>query len=107
MRYIIQAVPERAEYVRYLTDRISTAEVYWDEDANPLAAFMSVMEMAGDEPFVRLEDDVLLCPDFEREVERRASMHPQLGLKLLLPPWQFPRVSFPHQTLYWGQDFSG
>ena len=78
MRYIIQAVPERQPYVEYLLKRIPHAEVYWDEQRSPLDALAGVMELAGEEPFVRLEDDIVLCQNFQLELESRAQQAPHL-----------------------------
>ena len=77
MRYIIQAVREREHYVRYLLDRLPTAEVYWDDQYNDLAALEAIMRLAGSEPFVRLEDDAILCRDFPEQVARRVQEAPE------------------------------
>ena len=71
MRYIIQAVRERVPYVEYLLKRIPHAEVYWDDDRNCVLALQRVMELAGADPFIRLEDDVILSKNFCGDAEAR------------------------------------
>ena len=41
-----------------------------------MAQFRTALDMAGDDPVLMLEDDILLCPDFERRAEAAIREHP-------------------------------
>ena len=66
MRIIIRAVPgEREEHVVYLLNHLPDhVEVLYDRTRNAMITFLAAMEMAGDDPCVHLEDDVVLTKDF-------------------------------------------
>ena len=83
MRYIVQAVPERKDYVEYLRHRLPSLEVHWDDNyVGSIPSMQAVCRMAGEDPFVRLEDDALLCQNFAVEVQRRIDLSPHQVHKL-------------------------
>jgi hypothetical protein len=65
VRIVIQAVPERTEFVEYMVRHLPNAEVAWGRpDTTPMRDFQASLEMVGDAPCMHFEDDVLLTKDF-------------------------------------------
>jgi len=65
VRCILSAVPQRTRMVNYLAHHIPQLEVVWDrEGRGGWANFMACLELAGDDGYLHLEDDVTLCKDF-------------------------------------------
>ena len=81
-RIIIRAVPERSTDVEYLVKHIPHAEICWEtyelenSDDNIWNTFDKALEMAGDEPCVQMEEDVILTEGFVDKLEEAVSAHP-------------------------------
>ena len=74
-RIIIRGVAERNEWVEYLTERIPDAEWSMDDKGWACGNFIRAFRIAGNDPCVHMEDDVILCSSFrdilEREIDER------------------------------------
>lgn len=76
-RTIVTAVPERAATVEYLKHHIPHLEVCWDQKRSLMDTFLTACQMAGNEPVIRLQDDIILTKDFTAKVERVIAEHPE------------------------------
>lgn len=80
--------PKQAAKIRYImrtvgnvdlheyTEAIPTLEIARDRIHNAMDTFKLSLEMAGDDPCVHLEDDIILCDDFVRRVEAEIAKRP-------------------------------
>ena len=64
LRIIIKAVEERGEFVDYLKKHLPNAEWCYDEKKDAMDTFLRAMKMAGDDPCIHMEDDIILTKDF-------------------------------------------
>ena len=60
---------ERQPIVEYLAMHIPNLEVVWDTEGHAFHTFLAACVAAGDEPCVRLEDDVVLTKNFETKIQ--------------------------------------
>lgn len=79
--YLRRVMPERTEYV---VDH---------EQNGAMHTFIRALEAAGDDPVVLMEDDVLVCVDFDRLLELEVSAHPDHHIQL-----------FNRRNLFKGED---
>lgn len=63
-RVIIKAVPERSSFIRYLREHIEDAEWCFDKKRDAMDTFLRSLEMAGNDPAIHMEEDIVLCPGF-------------------------------------------
>jgi len=75
-RIIIRAVRDRTEFIVYLQSRLPQAEWCFDKTRNAMDTFLSAMEMAGDEPAVHMEEDVILTRGFVEKLEAAIAERP-------------------------------
>lgn len=81
-RIIIRAVPERSTDVEYLVKHIPNAEICWEtyecetNDDNIWNTFLKALDMAGDDPCVQMEEDVILTEGFVDKLEKAVSERP-------------------------------
>lgn len=76
-RKIIQAMPlERSHCVQYLMQHLEDAEFCFDKDHNPMETFLRSLEMAGDDPVIHMEDDIIITKDFSKKAEAAIAEHP-------------------------------
>jgi hypothetical protein len=77
-RIIIRAVPERKEFIDYLRRNLPNAEWCVDDGPNRNAYdnFMRALAMAGDDPCVHMEEDVILTKDFWSKISQIISSNP-------------------------------
>ena len=61
---IVRAMRERKEYVDYITSRIDV-NVLYDTTGNAMETFLEALRMAGDEPCIHMEEDILLTSNFD------------------------------------------
>lgn len=64
MRIIVRAMPERVSFISYLREKLPTAEFCFDQKRDAMDTFVRAMEMAGDDPCLHMEEDVLLTQGF-------------------------------------------
>lgn len=76
MRYIVRSIPERQDCVDYLQRRIPGLEICQDRKRDAMDTFLRALEMAGNDPAVHLEDDIVLARDFTARVEQEISRLP-------------------------------
>jgi hypothetical protein len=76
MRFIVRAVPERTEYIEYLKLHLPQAEWCYDQKRNAMDTFLRAMQMAGDEPCVHMEEDILLTDDFVAKINSAIQKRP-------------------------------
>ena len=74
MNYVIQRVPERN--VDYLLEVVPEAFVNTDREGISIHALIDAFEHFGDEPFVQMEDDIILCKSFRERIEAVIDEHP-------------------------------
>lgn len=77
MRIIIRAVRERAEFIAYLQRELPSAEWCFDERRDAMDTFLRALNMAGDDPVVHMEEDVILCKGFLEKLEREIAARPE------------------------------
>jgi hypothetical protein len=76
VRMIIRAVPERIEFVQYLKARLPNAEFCMDRKKDAMQTFFDALDMAGDGPAVHMEEDILLCENFEKRLNEEVTRYP-------------------------------
>ena len=64
MRIIIKGMKERQPFIDYLRKYLPQAEWCMDEKNDHMDTFLRALRMAGDEPCVHLEDDIILTENF-------------------------------------------
>lgn len=75
---VLRTTPERwREYRDYLRSRIPSGTLVLNDEGREgaRAQFLKALRLAGPEPVLLLEDDIILCPDFERRVEAVIATH--------------------------------
>jgi len=77
VQIIIRTIPERADFLRYLTDRVPDAIICEDEKRSGTHTFLKALKMSADLPTIHLEDDVLLTNDFEAKANEFIALHPE------------------------------
>lgn len=70
-------VPQREQNLEYLSRHIPNLEVVWDQTRNAMDTFLLACSEAGDDPVVRLEDDIVLTKDFVAKVTEVVEQHPE------------------------------
>ena len=60
-RVIATAIKSRQPFIEYQQKHIDGLEVIWDTHQNAMATFLKATKLAGKDPVLRLEDDILLC----------------------------------------------
>lgn len=73
----MQAVRERSHVVEYLQRHIPRLEVCWDKKRNHMATYLDCLRMAGDDPCVHLEDDIILTQAFQDKAEQEINAKPE------------------------------
>jgi len=77
-RIIVRAMPERAADVAYLRERLPDAEFCFDRTQNAKDTFLAALAMAGAEPCVHMEEDVILTRDFRAKLAAALAAHPDV-----------------------------
>jgi hypothetical protein len=77
LRFIVRAVPSRAEYINYLQKELPTAEWIIDHDyQGAMFTYLQALESLDNKSGILMEDDALLCSGFikkaEEEIARRS-----------------------------------
>jgi len=76
VRFIVQAIERRAGVVAYLQKHIPQLEVSWDSSGKCIGGYLKVLDRAGEDPFVLLEDDILLTQDFLPKIQQAIAQKP-------------------------------
>jgi hypothetical protein len=69
-------IPERAENARAVAAAAAPVTIVWDRDHSSALTFRRLIEAAGDQSAILLEDDIELCPDWRRRVEAVVAARP-------------------------------
>ena len=72
-KIIIQATPKRKAYVDGLIQQLSDVKVVYDDGKGPMDTFL---ESLIEEAHIHLEDDVILCEDFEVKAQQYIDAQP-------------------------------
>lgn len=75
-RVIVTAVPQRSTLLPYLQTHIPHLEVVWDQKRNAMDTFLRGCLEAGNDPVLRIEDDILLTRRFLEKTEEVIKNHP-------------------------------
>jgi hypothetical protein len=75
-RIIVKAMPERTQMIRYLKRHLPTAEFCFDKKRCAIDTFLRSLDMAGDDPAIHMEEDILLTQDFVEKAEAVILEHP-------------------------------
>ena len=75
-RIIIKAMPHRAEFISYLRRLLPHAEWCFDVKRSATDTFLRGLEMAGDDPSVHMEEDVILTNNFVQKLEAAIAERP-------------------------------
>ena len=70
VRMIVKAVPDRIDYIKYLKENIPNSEWCIDKNKSAWDTFLRSLEMAGDDPCVHMEEDIILTSNFELKLNR-------------------------------------
>lgn len=65
---IIMSVPERREYLEYLTKLLPSAIVRMDKDRDSMPTFLSALKIAGKKSVLLIEDDAIPTSNFEQKI---------------------------------------
>lgn len=76
MRFIVRAVKERVEFIEYLQKNLPEAEWCFDKTQNAMHTFLDAMLMAGNDPCVHMEEDIILTQDFIAKINAVISQRP-------------------------------
>ncbi len=76
MRFIIRAVKERVGFIEYLHKHLPQAEWCYDRNRNAMDTFLAAMQMAGNDPVVHMEEDIVLTKDFVPKIEAAIAERP-------------------------------
>lgn len=113
MRYIIRAVEQRRPYVEEILKQLPEADVYWDKDGDAMKSYLAACRLAGDEPVVLLEDDIILTKNFKSKIEAVISEYPEilinffsLSKKYLSPHFKKGREYCMNQCEYFPAGFA-
>lgn len=75
------AVPKRANFVDYLKTHIPHLEVVWDTTNNAMDTFLTACRYTGNDPVIRLEDDICLTKNFLQKAEAAIQERPNEVIK--------------------------
>ena len=75
-RVIVTAIQTRNSYVQYLQKHIPDLEVVWDKTQNAMETFLRATEIAGNDPVIRLEEDICLTKNWREKVELEIQNRP-------------------------------
>lgn len=76
MRIIVRTCAGREKFIDYLRERIPEIEVCFDDDGGAFQNFLKALRMAGDDPVIHLEDDIILTKNFKRKAMQAISENP-------------------------------
>ena len=76
VRFIVQAIPQRIEGVTYLQQHIQSLEVSWDDTGRSLGGFIKALRLSAGDPFVLLEDDVIITKNLVPKALTAITRHP-------------------------------
>lgn len=76
MRFIIRAVKERVGFIEYLQKHLPQAEWCYDRNRNAMDTFLEAMRMAGNDPVVHMEEDIVLTKNFVPKIEAAIAERP-------------------------------
>ena len=76
VRFIVTAVKRRIAVVAYLKQHVPGLEVVWDSSGKCIGGYVKALAQAGDDPFVLLEDDILLTQDFYSKITYEIAARP-------------------------------
>jgi hypothetical protein len=68
-RIIVKAILTRADCIRYLREKIPDAEFCFDERKCAIDTFIRSLRMAGNDPAIHTEEDIILTRDFRAKAE--------------------------------------
>lgn len=74
--YVARFVEERLGNLSGYQSQIPNISIYVDYERNPIGAFINALKIAGDNPCVMFEDDVLLCDNFIQRSNEAILRHP-------------------------------
>lgn len=75
-RVIVRAVPERGDYVAYLTQRLPDVTVVYDKVRDPFETMERALLAAGPFPAIHMEEDVVLTKNFTTKIEMAIALKP-------------------------------
>jgi hypothetical protein len=76
VRIIIRAVRERGEFIDYLKKFLPDAEWCFDEKHDAMHTFIKGMRMAGDDPCIHMEEDIILTKNFKQKIAKAITQKP-------------------------------
>lgn len=78
MRYIVRAIKSRRAFVEEILKQIPEAEVLWDTSGNAMQSYLNACLIAGEDPVVLLEDDIILTDNFKAKIEKVIEKYPEM-----------------------------
>jgi hypothetical protein len=80
LKFIVTAVPARANFLDYLHRHIPDLIVVWDQGQGAMETFRRSWRLLPECPTVRLQDDVVLTVDFVAKCRMAISEHPNVPI---------------------------
>jgi hypothetical protein len=75
-RVMVTAVFARMPYVEYLQSHIPDLEIVWDKERNAMETFLRATRLSGDDPIIRLEEDICLTVGWREKIEALIAARP-------------------------------
>jgi GR25 family glycosyltransferase involved in LPS biosynthesis len=75
-RILVTAIRSRTPFVEYLQSHIPNLEVVWDTTHNAMDTFLTACLATGNDPVIRLEDDICLTKNFVQKIEKVIAERP-------------------------------
>jgi len=77
MKIIVRTCPERIEFWKYLKSRLPRGTIFvCDGHKNAMFNFLNSLEIAGADPCLHLEDDIILTKNFIVKINAVVDEHP-------------------------------
>lgn len=76
VRIIVKAMPSRQPYIDYLQKYLPQAEFCMDQGKGAFDTFLRALKMAGTEPCIHMEEDVILTDGFYNKIHEVIAKKP-------------------------------
>jgi hypothetical protein len=73
---IIRAMPERSDEIAYLSAELPQAVWCIDKTCNAMDTFLDAMRLAGEQPAVHMEEDIVLTRNFQQKLDAAIAERP-------------------------------
>ena len=99
LKFIIQAVKSRQEYVNNMLQHVPDAIVHWDRTGDNILGSIHALRRAGPNPVVMMEDDLILCRNFRTRITSAILTKPNAIIKFFF--WRNPGETQEFTQPFW------